>query len=258
MKLTQYEEWIKSVHQSDGITQELEDGIRRDVVTFMVVFGKNTDLRTSTIAKAIFIFHQYSKLRSFKRFDYLRYAVTCIFITSKFEDTPLKLEAIAQMYLTMNLIYQKKRAVFSIETKGLDAAELLVDGPKKDMKYDKTTMQFLKDKFISIESDILFEIGFDLDIDLPYSYFKRVRREKSEFDERFLDAARLIINRSWLTTFCLYFEPKLIVLGALNLAQSMKNSKRGKPWKDIFGEVSFEEVTEVTKYLKKLLEMKVS
>lgn len=257
MKLMKYEEWVQSIHQADGLTQELENAIRRDAVSFIIAFGNNTELKTSTIAKAIYIFHQYSKVRSFKKFDYLLCAATCIFITSKFEDKPLKLDALTRTYVRMHLIYQRKRKINPIGTKNIDPVDLLLEG-SKEFKADQVAMSLLKDRFKSTESNVLSEIGYDLDIDLPYTYLNALEETGAMLDESFLEAVMCIINQSWRTTLCLYFEPKMIALGALKLAQSqggfsIKNPKHVSSWTKLFGEIAEEEIEEVMKYLKELV-----
>ena len=76
-------------------------------------------------------------------------------------------------------------------------------------------------------------------------------------EESLVDTAIAVVNKSWQTILCLYFEPKVIAIGALSFAQELndhkkKGSQLSPSWLKVFGEVSVEEVKEVTKYLKEL------
>mmetsp|Transcript_24268 Transcript_24268/g.28261 ORF Transcript_24268/g.28261 Transcript_24268/m.28261 type:complete len:82 (+) Transcript_24268:248-493(+) len=78
-------------------------------------------------------------------------------------------------------------------------------------------------------------------------------------EESLLETATAVINKSWQTILCLYFEPKVIAIAALTYAHELNNncvgmneSKLGLGWRKYFGEINEEEINEVTKYLKEL------
>lgn len=251
-----YEEWVKSVHQADGLSERVENEIRKDIVTFMIILGKHADLGTSAIAKAIFIFHKFSKLLSFKRINFLLYASCCIFISAKFDDTPLKLDVIARMFLTMNLVYRELRTAHPLGSKDLEPSDFPVS-IFKEIGFEQKAIELTCDSFTTAEAEILMETGYDLDIDLPYSYIKMLEEENSMIEESLVDTAMAVVNKSWQTILCLYFEPKVIAMGALIFAQelnrrSSKDTKLESAWRKVFGDVNQEEVEEVTKYLKEL------
>lgn len=258
MKLMRYEEWIKSVHQVDGLSERVENELRKDIVTFMIIFGTNADLGTSAIAKAVFIFHKFSKLRSFKKINFMLYASVCIFISAKFDDNPVKLDAIARMFLTMNIIYQKIRARHPLGTRDLDPNDFPLS-IYRETTFEQNTIQLACETFTTAEAEILSDIGYDLDIDLPYYYIQSLEEKGIMVDEELLDIATAVINKSWRTILCLYYEPKVIALAALACAQEITDhaaadniSKIGSSWMKSFGEFDGEEVKEVTKYLKEL------
>lgn len=256
MKLMKYEEWIDSIHRADGISEQTENEIRKDIVSFMIIFGENADMENSAIAKAIFIFHKYSKAVSFKKFNVLLYAVACIFIAAKFEDKPLKLTFATRLYLTMGAIYQRIRIFYPMGLRDLVPSDFQLSF-LKELKLDPIVLDHASEGLLEAETDVLSQIGYELDIELPYSYINQLEAKNLMLDESFLDIVKALINKSWRTTLCLYFEPKVIVLGAMNHAQFvgrtlLRETKLGNDWMEVFGDIHEEEVIEVTKYLKEL------
>eukprot|EP00331_Platyophrya_macrostoma_P012829 CAMPEP_0176414208 /NCGR_PEP_ID=MMETSP0127-20121128/5134_1 /TAXON_ID=938130 /ORGANISM="Platyophrya macrostoma, Strain WH" /LENGTH=164 /DNA_ID=CAMNT_0017794089 /DNA_START=55 /DNA_END=549 /DNA_ORIENTATION=+ len=158
MKLMRYEEWVKSVHQADGLSERIENELRKDIVTFMIIFGKRAELGTSAIAKAIFIFHKFSKLLSFKKINYMLYASACIFISAKFDDNPLKVDIIGRMFIVMNYVYQKIRARHPLGTRDLDPADF-PNSIFKEAIFDENTINLACESFTAAEAEILSEIG---------------------------------------------------------------------------------------------------
>lgn len=252
-----YEEWMKSIHQEDGIPLEREKAIRNDVTTFMFLYGKNADLSITTVAKSIVLFHKYSKVNSFKKFDYMLFAAACIFLSAKLDERPTKLESVTKLYFAMFLLYRKFRESSPLGTSELrpeDFSKKLVS----EVKLDEKTIKAVKEKMIYAEKDILNLIGYDLDIELPYIYLEYLRMNKLVQNDTVLEAAKTIINLSFKTLLSLYIEPRLIAIGAINLAskrvsQNSMDIELDQNWYKCLGEdLNDEEIEFVTSYLKEM------
>ncbi len=101
-----FDEWKVSPNAShgSGMTDDEEELIRNEMVTFMTYYGIILRLNRKTISEAILIFHRYSKQVPFRKFDRYLYASACIFLTAKLHDHPLGLNTCIRpyVYLTRN------------------------------------------------------------------------------------------------------------------------------------------------------------
>jgi protein BUR2 len=255
MKLMLFDEWSRSVHQDDGLTKEKERVIRNDVVSFMTLYGIYSGLPQITISKGIFIFHKYSKIVSFKKFDFILYAAACIFLIAKLDDKPKELKESIKLYDFMYKTYKK------LKDSAPEGAlvELRADHFSKEaytsFKIDQSSWKTLEEKFVMAESDILKITGYDFEIELPYKYLDFVKTMKFIPDATFLKITNNFINDSWRTTVCLYYEPRLITLAALNMAQSFCHQKlddldQNMPWYTCFGgDIEKKEIEDVTNHI---------
>lgn len=255
MKLMIYEEWSRSVHQDDGLTKEKERSIRNDAVTFMTLYGIFSGLTQITIAKGIFIFHKYSKLISFKKFDCILYSAVCIFITAKLDDKPKELKESIKLFDYMFKTYKKLKEKVPDGTMVELGTEHFSKEAYSAFRLDQLTWKLLEEKFVAAESDILKTTGYDFEIELPYKYLDLVKTMKFIPDATFLKITNNFINDSWRTTICLYYEPRLIALAALNLAQKycdlkLEDLEQNQPWYKCFGtDVERKEIEDATNYL---------
>jgi len=180
----------------------------------------------------------------------------CVFISAKFDDNPVKLDVIAKMFLIMNYNYQKLRARDPLGTRDLAPADFPLS-TLRDVSFEENTIELACETLTIAEAEILADIGYDLDIDLPYNYLHSLEEKGIMVEETLLETATAVVNKSWSTTLCLYFEPKMIALAALSYAHELNQSdnkglKERSVWSQCFGEIDKEEVKEVTKYLEQL------
>jgi len=116
----------------------------------------------------------------------------------------------------------------------------------------------LKEKFTDIEANLLNLIGYDFDIELPYHYLDKIKSNNIIPHARFLQIANNFINDSLRTLACLFYEPRIIALAALNLSSTFFGYKfplgqNNQSWYHCFGDdVEFEYVQSATDYLMEL------
>ena len=267
MILMKYEEWVESIHQNDGISLEREKEFRFEVVTFMTYFGIFLNLSQKTIAKAIHFFHRVSKKISFKKFDRLLYVAVCIFLSSKLDDRPRSLKDSVKAFLYILNIHKKQKSSTSNtqSTISLDSSyETISKEGFQGFYIDSKSLNEHEEKFCNSEFEILKLIGFNLDVELPYVYLDLIKSNPIIPDSTFLKIANNFINDSLRTLVSLYYEPKIIALAALNLAQFYCNHKLldievGKPWYQCFGdEVNMPIIEEVTGHIMELYKKNTS
>jgi len=258
MKLMLFDEWIDSIHEKDGINKDRERQMRFEVVSFMTYYGIFFKLPQITIAKGIVIFHQVSKQISFKKFDRILYGAVCIFLAGKLDDFPKPIKEFIRAYDYMYNIH-KKQMIKNTSNPFFEASysEITEKGYKEHI-IDSKVQAALEDKFCVTEIEILKLIGYDLSIDLPYQYLDIIKSSPIIPDANFLKIADNFINDSLRTTICLFYEPRVIALAALNLASCFCNYKlpilkNQEPWFKCFGEdIEMEIVEEVTLHIMEI------
>ena len=241
MKLMLHEEWVESVHEKDGIPKDKERQMRFEVVSFMTYYGIFFKLPQITIAKGIVIFHQVSKQISFKKFDRLLYGAVCMFLASKLDDHPKPIKEFIRAYDYMHSMHKKQLLKNSNNPYFEPNYNEITEENYKAHVIDSKKQTDLEDKFCNTEIEVLKLIGYDLVIELPYQYLDIVKKSSIIPDANFLKIANNFINDSMRTTVCLYYEPRVIALAALNLASSFCNYKfpnleNHQPWYKCFGE----------------------
>jgi len=250
------EDWRESVHEKDGISKDKEREWRFEAVSFMTYFGIFLNLPQKTIAKAIFFFHKMSTQISFKKFDRLLNGAVCIFLTSKLDDRPKILKETVRAFLYIFNIHKKQKTTSTTPKSTTSSSELVYEGLTKEgfqaFMLDIKTMNEYEEKFCTIESEILNYVGYNFDVELPYVYLDLIKSSPIIPDSTFLKIANNFINDSLRTLVCLYYEPKVIALAGLNLAQFYCNYKLpeiepSKAWYKCFGdEVTMSIIEEAT------------
>jgi len=252
------EEWVESIHEKDGIPKEKERQMRFEVVSFMTYYGIFFKLPQTSIAKGIVIFHQVSKQISFKKFDRLLYGAVCIFLASKIDDHPRPLREFVKAFDYMNIIHKKQMAKNVSNPYFEPSYSEVSEEGFKNHNIDSKKLNDLEDKFSNTEIEILKLIGYDLDIELSYSYLDYVKKSPIIPDANFLKIANNFINDSMRTLVCLFYEPRVICLAAMNLAAVFLNHKfsnleNDKPWYHVFGDdIEMEIVEEVTLHIMEI------
>lgn len=250
-----FEEWTDSIHEKDGINKERERTMRFEVVNFMTFFGIFFKLPQISIAKGIVIFHQVSKQISFKKFDRILYGAVCIFLASKLDDFPKPIKEFIKVYEYMANIHKKQMLANKNNPSFEPTYGEINEKTYKDHIQNAKIQAGLEDKFCSTEIEILKMIGYDLAIELPYQYLDLVKNSPIIPNANFLKIADCFLNDSLRSTICLFFEPKVIALAALNLASSyclhkFPTLENNQPWYKCFGEeVEMEAVEEATLHI---------
>lgn len=139
-------------------------------------------------------------------------ATACFFLSSKIEDCPFKLIDLAIFY---------------------HRAELMRNKWPMKMPSDKQKTH-IQGKICEMEGELLRQIGFDLEIDLPYRYLKQFKNYPAPNMDKLLKTATSICNDTFLKPLCIYYHPMQIACGCIYYASlSFKVSlpdNNDKPW----------------------------
>jgi hypothetical protein len=183
----------------DGLSRIQERNVRIDGAKFIRRLGTEFGLHYCTVATGCVFFHRFYMFYSFKQFPVYPTAATCLFLAGKAEETPKKSNDIVK-FAKLSLA-ENKFAQF---------------GPDP------------KEEILTLERILLQTLRFDLEVEHAYDYLikyvknlKVYRADLSEDDAHkiLLQSAWTFVNDSCCTTLCLQYEPEIIAIAMLLLAQ---------------------------------------
>jgi hypothetical protein len=191
MRLLQLSEWYRSNHyEQDKISAEEELTIRNKMVDLIRTLGSQITAGWHSIAKAITIFHIYSRQHSFKRFEYWYYGAAALHLACKLDDHPKDLEKVVHQFSHHLVLHAEKL-------------------PRDEIKI----------RLCAAEKALLAAMGYDLDIQLPYFWLVEFQRQYPvPMDIRLYKIATGFLNDSFRTLVILFYEPWVIALAAIKLS----------------------------------------
>jgi len=224
------------VFLTKGMTEDDEMLCVYETKTFMeTIFGKLPNYPDVIFFKALVLLHKFLRKFSIRQLkvDKCALGTACMFLAAKLEDCPMKLADLAQIY---------------------HDAELT----KKNLPLRALTEQRkfqIQSNICELESEILRQIGFELEIELPYKYIKMYSTYPGADMTQIVNAAMCFCNDTFLKPLCLYYHPAQIACSCMYY--SMLFFKRalpdhdGKPWfKFIHPDIDMKHIQEVSEYMK--------
>eukprot|EP00831_Metopus_contortus_P005246 TRINITY_DN11979_c0_g1_i1.p1 TRINITY_DN11979_c0_g1~~TRINITY_DN11979_c0_g1_i1.p1 ORF type:complete len:245 (+),score=38.95 TRINITY_DN11979_c0_g1_i1:253-987(+) len=207
------------------------------------LFGKFPHYPDTIFYKALVLLHKLLFKLSIRKIKYEKYLIgtACLFLAAKIEDCPLKLVDLSKHYYELNLSMKHL--------------------PLKE--FTEQTKLKIEGEICKCESDILKEIGFDLEIELPYKFIRRFQEypmeDKAELEKIVIVAGRFC-NDTFLKPICLYYHPILIAGGCLYMSmlyhQKSLPDFSGKPWyKFLLPEIELPHIQEVTNVIKEMFQL---
>ena len=216
-------------------------------------------LHQNVIGTAIVYLHQYSRRHSFRYFDKFLVGTTALFLASKVENSPVSLEKIIRLY------YSSEQKVKRIQNTQMTEHKLF---------------QY-KEKFCEAEAQILRDIGFDVEVILPYPYFdafcqyfasaensgpnelnqqQKIMMEKQKQNENalFFKIAYNFCNDSLKTPVCLFYHPALIATACIYMTHIYLKTTLPHNWfKLLHPDIEFSVIKEIAQHIKKLYMSKI-
>ncbi|EGC38223.1 cyclin [Dictyostelium purpureum] len=222
------EEIEDSPSRKDGISEEIEDNLRRYGTQCIQEAGILLKLSISTIGTGQVIFQRFYTRKSFKEYDVKTLSMGSLFVATKFIGPIRHIRDILNVF---NHIWRKKEGL--------------------PIEYIDTTKQGywdLKGDVIGGEFDILKEFGFLVYVDLPHKYILNYMK--------LLDKSKELAQKSWnyindsmKTTIAIQYRPEAIAAASIFLASRVLKTnlpEEPHPWWELF-ETTKEEI-EVISY----------
>jgi hypothetical protein len=121
-------------------------------------------------------------------------------------------------------------------------------------KLDKKIIFELSEALCLKEFELLEYIGFDLNVDLPFTYINQMKEYYLEYlkSSKLIIITTNIINDSFILPLCLYYDPLLIALTSMYLLNvyfriELPDTKEGKKWYHVIdSNIALEDIKELS------------
>ncbi|KAG2447649.1 hypothetical protein HYH02_007567 [Chlamydomonas schloesseri] len=198
----------------DGLEPDKERMWRRQYCKLIQDAGVAMRVPQWGIAVGITLCHRFFAVKSMKRNDRFLIATACLFLAAKVEEAPRLLK---------NVISEVERVRHSKDP----VKQRELDDPAKMERYREEVLQ--------AERAVLYTLGFDLDVQHPYTMLLEWLNKERLLDEPPGSPFKPLVQNSWnlvndslRTTLCLQFPPPKIAAAALWLADVMNTDDEGR------------------------------
>uniref|UniRef100_A0A8C2MTG9 Cyclin-K n=1 Tax=Cricetulus griseus TaxID=10029 RepID=A0A8C2MTG9_CRIGR len=185
--------------QLEGLDSTTEARYRQEGARFIFDVGKCLGLHYDTLATGVVYFHRFYMFHSFKQFPQYVTGACCLFLAGKVEETPKKCKDIIRT-----------------------ARSLLNDVQFGEFGEDP------QEEVMVLERILLQTIKFDLQVEHPYQfllrYAKELRGDENKI-HKMIQMAWTFINDSLCTTLSLQWEPEIIAVAVMYLAERLHKYK---------------------------------
>ncbi|POW12869.1 hypothetical protein PSTT_04119 [Puccinia striiformis] len=248
--------------QKLGMGWPEEIHLRARAVNWIVRTSINLQLPQLIIATAAAYVHRFYMRKPLQRYPSKLMSATALFLATKVEEVPRKLEFVVKEYLSIDedgnerpgLIADSSNVTF-IQSSSLLLSQIRLSsvdlGPIDDNTIQQE-FQALKQEILYYEDILLRTLCFDLAIDHPYvtlihsvkyihESHSRARAPRSSLAVEMADRAKAksitqaawgFVNDSLMTPLCLVAKPELIAASAFLLAVSHRLSESPLPLPD--------------------------
>ena len=189
--LTIFSPFIKNNLNFIGLSQKIINNFFDEVFTNISNICNAKNYSQEIFGVAMTLFHYYTYLKSFRDFDRVEIAVSCVFLACKIEYTFLKVEEATDIYHRI-----KKGSQFMLHT----------GAPPQSPDFTK------------FEVDILTFVGYEMDIETPHKFFVYYLEKLCPSflrDARVINFGFLLINDTYRSNLCIYYPAKYVALASL-------------------------------------------
>jgi len=216
-KIPHKSRWLKTRDEmtrlpsiADGIEPAEELKLRQQAACFIQDMGDrlnhNINERREKITQlclcaAMIHMHRFFLVHSFRKFNTKDIAAACLFLASKSEECPRKLEHIVEAWFSLK--------------------ELKIQHTESSSTIDNDNMiyQAGSEYLVLLESIILQTIGFDLQVDLPHTTVIQNMNVIASGNNRLVETAYWIATDILhLTNWCIRYDVKILACVCINLA----------------------------------------
>ncbi|EIW67383.1 hypothetical protein TREMEDRAFT_33679 [Tremella mesenterica DSM 1558] len=194
---------------SDGLPKEIESDLRTAACMLIQEAGIMLDLPQSTIATAQVLLHRFYYVSSMLSFGITDISITSLYLSSKLCETPIRLRDLINAY--MFLLARIKHLL------ALPADQPLGFSFEPPGFHDEVFWDW-KDIIVSSEMQILKRLGFNMQVDLPYSHvINYCRILDLVFEKDVAQSCWSILNDALLTPSYVYHPPHTLACASILL-----------------------------------------
>lgn len=207
---------------------------------FLKLLAKKLKRNQAVVNTSMVYFHKYTRIYSFTNINKYLVASACFLLGAKCRDEPVPIEYLVEWYI----YFETKR---TSTTSKLD-----ISAAKKEEYSNRIQEQ---------EFELLCEIGFDCEVDLPSNYIAQFAASpvgKSFAKSNCSKYAYMFMNDSFLTTCALFYSPQYIAAACILMAYiySSSNKSSGVELSDAFENTEWYKSIDETLDLSTIIEVK--
>ncbi|BFG17755.1 hypothetical protein CerSpe_040290 [Prunus speciosa] len=201
-----------SPSRRDGISLKKESQLRDSYCSFLQAIGMKLKVSQTTIACAMMLCHRFYMRQSHAKNGWQVIATASFFLACKVRDTPCFLKDVVVVAYDM---------VHKLDPSALQSIR------------QREVFNKQKELIIVGERLLLSTIGFDLDIQLPYTSLVAALKSLNILPD-LAQMALNFVNDCVRTSLCLQYKPHYIAAGSVALAAKIQKVKlptqQGKVW----------------------------
>ena len=181
--------------------REEERQCLKETFDFLKLMAKKLKRNQAVVNTSMVFFLKYTRIHSFTNINKFLVASACLLLGAKCRDEPVPIEYLVEWYIYF-------------ETKRTSNTSKIDISPHKKEEYSNRIQEQ--------GFDLLFEIGFDCEVELPNKYIAQFAASpigKTLFAKSNCSKyAYMFMNDSFMTTCALYYPPQHIAAAAIYMA----------------------------------------
>ncbi|ORY35616.1 cyclin-dependent protein kinase regulator [Naematelia encephala] len=237
----------------DGIPPEVEDDLRVAGCMMIQEAGIMLKLPQSTMATAQVIFHRFYYVSSMASFGINDISVSALYLSSKLNETPIRLRDLINTYIFLtarirHLLKQPADDLFQIMNVA-GPSRFGSNGKGKEKERDPVWNGFSfevpgfhdevfwdwKDVIVASEMQILKRLGFNMQVDLPYSHvINYLKILDLVFEEGIAQSCWSILNDALLTPLYAIHPPHVLACASILLTTRLHRIPLPAEWYILF------------------------
>ncbi|TXT15755.1 hypothetical protein VHUM_00258 [Vanrija humicola] len=229
---------------ADGVPPELEADLRAVGCMLIQEAGVLLELPQSTMATAQVVFHRFFYVSSLATFGVNDLSVSCLYLATKLNETPVRLRDLINTYMFLQARVQHLLALpAGTDLSALALGGKLWDGLKFDVpSFHSTVFWEWKDAIQYNELQILKRLGFNMQVDLPYSHVVNYLRILDlVFEGDIAQRCWSILNDALLTPLYAQQPPHVLAVTSILLATRLERIALPDGWYVLF-DVAWEDI----------------
>jgi hypothetical protein len=215
-----------------------------DIHTFITKYLVSVKAQQTVVCTAMIFFHKYFLYKKCFENESDKYlsCLACIFLANKVCNFLIPLPDLIKVYWN------------------------IIPAHLRQGKLDAKAIQDYTEVLSYKEFEILDYLGFDLNVDLPFSYINQMKGYFIDYlkSSKLILITTNIINDSFILPICLYYDPLLVALASMYLLSvyfriELPDAKDGVKWYHLVdSSICFEDIKELSVKIYNIYEFSTS